>query len=53
MVEYLVSIGTKVLLLEPFKENSPHIGETLVAIATETEQTAERFGRERALPYVF
>jgi hypothetical protein len=36
-------------LLEPFKEDVPHIGETLVAIATETEQTAERFRRARAL----
>jgi hypothetical protein len=27
----------------------PHIGETLIAIAMETEQTAERFRRERAL----
>jgi hypothetical protein len=38
-----------VLLLKPFKENSPHISETLAAIATETEQTAERFRREGAL----
>jgi hypothetical protein len=29
-------------LLEPFKENVPHIGESLVAIATEREQTAEQ-----------
>jgi hypothetical protein len=38
-VKYVLSIGTGVL----------HIGETLVAIATETEVTAERFRRERAL----
>jgi hypothetical protein len=35
--------------LKPFKDDVLHIGETLVAIATETEQTAKRFRRERAL----
>jgi hypothetical protein len=44
-----VSIGTGVPLLKPFKDNVLHIGETLVAIATETEVTAERFRRERLL----
>jgi hypothetical protein len=38
-----------VRFIESFKEDVPHIGETLVAIATETEQTAERFRRARAL----
>jgi hypothetical protein len=36
-------------LLEPFKEDVPHFGDTLVAIATKTERTAERFRRERGL----
>jgi hypothetical protein len=35
--------------LKPFKDDVLHIGKTLVAIATETEQTAERFRRERGL----
>ncbi|KAH3913970.1 hypothetical protein HBH56_096710 [Parastagonospora nodorum] len=48
-VKCLVSIGTGVPSLKPFKNDVLHIGETLVAIATETEQTAERFRRERAL----
>jgi hypothetical protein len=48
-VKCLVSIGTGVPSLKPFKDDVLHIGETLVAIATETEQTAERFRRERAL----
>ncbi|KAF1960998.1 hypothetical protein CC80DRAFT_269456 [Byssothecium circinans] len=48
-VKCLVSIGTGVPSLKPFKDDVLHIGETLVAIATETEQTAERFRRERVL----
>jgi predicted acylesterase/phospholipase RssA len=48
-VKCLVSVGTGVPSLKPFKSDVLHIGETLVAIATETEQTAERFQRERAL----
>jgi hypothetical protein len=48
-VKCLVSIGTGVPSLKPFKDDVLHIGETLVAIATETEQTAERFRRERQL----
>jgi hypothetical protein len=35
--------------LKPFMDDMLHISETLVAIATETEMTAERFRRERAL----
>jgi len=35
--------------LKSFKDDVLHIGETLVATATEIEQTAERFRRERAL----
>jgi predicted acylesterase/phospholipase RssA len=46
-VKCLVSIGTGVPSLKPFKDDVLHIGATLVAIATETEQTAERFQRER------
>jgi hypothetical protein len=48
-VKCLVSIGTGVPLLKPFKDVVLHIGKTLVAIATETEQTAERFRSERPL----
>lgn len=48
-VKCLVSIGTGVPSLKPFNNDFLHIGETLVAIATETEQTAERFQRDRPL----
>jgi hypothetical protein len=48
-VKCLVSIGTGVPSLKPFKDDVLHIGKTLVAIATETEQTAEQFRRERGL----
>ena len=48
-VKCLVSIGTGVPSLRPFKDDVLHIGKTLVAIATETEQTAERFQREKSL----
>jgi hypothetical protein len=48
-VKCLVSIGTGVPSLKPFKDDVLHIGETLIAIATETEQTAERFRHERGL----
>ncbi|KAF2625508.1 FabD/lysophospholipase-like protein [Macroventuria anomochaeta] len=48
-VKCLVSIGTGVPSLKPFKDDVLHVGKTLVAIATETEQTAERFRRERPL----
>jgi predicted acylesterase/phospholipase RssA len=43
----LVSIGTGLPSLKPFKDDVLHIGQVLVAIATDTEQTAERFQRER------
>lgn len=46
-VKCLVSIGTGVPSLKSFKDDVLHIGATLVAIATETEVTAERFQRER------
>ncbi|RYP46519.1 hypothetical protein DL768_007291 [Monosporascus sp. mg162] len=47
-VQCLVSIGTGIPSLKPFRNDLLHIGETLVAIATETEQTAERFRRDKA-----
>jgi len=46
-VKCLVSIGTGVPSLSPFRDDVFHIGETLVAIATETEQTAEKFRRDK------
>jgi hypothetical protein len=48
-VKCLVSIGTGVLSLKAFEDDGLHIGKTLLAIATETAHTAERFRRERAL----
>jgi hypothetical protein len=46
-VKCLVSIGTGVPSLKAFKDDVFNIGQTLAAIATETEVTAERFRRER------
>ncbi|CAN9193253.1 unnamed protein product [Alternaria alternata] len=48
-VKCVVSIGTGVPSLKAFKDDVFQIGQTLAAIATETEQTAERFRRERGL----
>ncbi|CAN9173050.1 unnamed protein product [Alternaria alternata] len=48
-VKCVVSIGTGVPSLKAFKDDVFNIGKTLAAIATETEQTAERFRRERGL----
>jgi hypothetical protein len=48
-VKCVVSIRTGVPSLKAFKNDVLHIGKTLAAIATETEQTAERFRRERLL----
>jgi hypothetical protein len=48
-VKCVVSIGTRVPLLKPFRDDVLHIGEPLAAIATETEYIAERFRRERPL----
>jgi predicted acylesterase/phospholipase RssA len=48
-IKCLVSIGTGVPSLKPFKDDMLHLGKTLVAIATETEVTAEKFRRERPL----
>jgi hypothetical protein len=47
-LDCLVSIGTGVLSLKPFRDDVFHINETLIAMATETEQTAERFRRDKA-----
>lgn len=47
-IECLVSIGTGVPSLNPFQGDVFNIGKTLVAIATETEQTAERFRRNKS-----
>lgn len=46
-VQCLISIGTGIPSLKPFRDDVFHIGETLVAIATQTEQTAERFRRDK------
>ena len=47
-IKCLVSIGTGVPSLKPFQDDVFHIGKTLVAIATETEQTAEKFRRDKS-----
>jgi hypothetical protein len=46
-VQCVVSIGTGIPSLKPFRDDLLHIGETLVAIATETEQTAEQFRQDK------
>lgn len=43
----LISLGTGIPSLKPFEDDVLHIGTTLVALATETEQTAERFRRDK------
>ena len=48
-VKCVVSIGMGMPSLKAFKDDVFNIGKTLAAIATETEQTAERFRRERGL----
>ncbi|KAF2684302.1 FabD/lysophospholipase-like protein [Lentithecium fluviatile CBS 122367] len=47
-LQCLVSIGTGIPSLRQFPDDVLYIGETLVAIATQTEQTAERFRRDKA-----
>ncbi|KAI0453577.1 hypothetical protein F5B21DRAFT_280728 [Xylaria acuta] len=44
----LVSIGTGMPGLKPFKDDIFNIGKTLVAVATETEKTAERFRLDKS-----
>lgn len=46
-VQCLVSIGTGIPSLKPFRDDAFGIGPTLAAIATETEQTAERFRQDK------
>lgn len=46
-IKCLVSVGTGIPSLKPFKDDILHITPTLVAIATETEQTAERFLQDK------
>ena len=46
-IHCLVSIGTGIPSLKPFRDDAFHIGDTLIAIATETEQTAEKFQRDK------
>ena len=41
-------IGTGVPSLKLFRDDVFHIGKTLVAIAIETEQTVERFRRDKS-----
>jgi predicted acylesterase/phospholipase RssA len=48
-VKCLVSIGTGVPSLKPFQDDVLYIGKTLIKIATETEQTAERFQQDKSL----
>lgn len=47
-IKCLVSIGTGVPSLTPFKDDLIGIGQSLLAIATETEKTAERFSRDNS-----
>ncbi|ORY18197.1 acyl transferase/acyl hydrolase/lysophospholipase [Clohesyomyces aquaticus] len=47
-VKCLVSIGTGVPSLKPFKDNLLSIGHSLLSIATETEKTAEQFSRDKS-----
>jgi len=47
-IKCLVSIGTGVPSLTPFKDDIIGIGQSLLAIATETEKTAERFSRDKS-----
>lgn len=46
-IKCLVSIGTGVPLLKPFEDNILHINKTLIAIAIETEQTANKFRQDK------
>jgi predicted acylesterase/phospholipase RssA len=47
-IKCLVSIGTGVPSLTPFKDDIIGIGQSLLAIAIETEKTAERFSRDKS-----
>jgi hypothetical protein len=43
-----VSVGTGVPSLKPFHDDVFHIGDSLVALATEIEKAAERFRRDKS-----
>ncbi|KAK3167171.1 hypothetical protein OEA41_010297 [Lepraria neglecta] len=47
-VRCLVSIGTGLPSLKPFTDDLISVGQSLLAIATETEKTAERFSRDKS-----
>jgi predicted acylesterase/phospholipase RssA len=47
-LDFLVSIGTGVPSVKAFRDDVLHITQTLIAMATETEQTAERFRQNKA-----
>ena len=47
-IQCIVSIGTGVPSLRPFTDDLVGIGQSLVAMATETEKTAERFNRDKS-----
>ena len=46
-IKCLVSIGTGIPSLKPFQDDVFYVGPTVVAIATETEQSAERFQQDK------
>lgn len=46
-VQCIVSLGTGVPSLKPFKNELISIGKSIIAIATETEKTAEMFCRDK------
>lgn len=43
-----MSIGTSIPSLKPFTNDLAGVGKSLLAIATETEKTAERFCRDKS-----
>ncbi len=47
-LDCLVSVGTGVPPLKPMSDSALHIHESLIAMATETEQTAEKFRQSKA-----
>ena len=47
-LQCLVSVGTSVPRLKPFRDDIFHIGDALIALATETEQTAGQFRRDKS-----
>ena len=51
-IKCLVSIETGVPSLKPFKDDLIGIGQSLLAIATETEKTAERYSRAKSVNWL-